>query len=174
MRNLIKTENLQLTAIKFTRWFGTLQSLLIHTLFFSAFVSLHFLGTKTTDILLFLTLILSLEAIYLSIFILMGVNLQNKTIEDMKENVDEMKENVEEMQEDMEEIQEGMEDIQENVEDIQENVEEIQGDMEDIQKDVEDMQEDDDGELLLAKIEETMKSLIAEMIELKKLQKKKN
>ena len=167
MRNLIKTENLQLAAVKFTQWFGTLQSLFIHTIFFVLFFVLYLFGWTISEILLNLTLVVSLEAIYLSIFILMGVNLQNKNIEDMKENVDEMMENVEEIQEDMEELQE-------DVEEIQEDVEEIQEDMEEIQENVEDLQEDDEGEILLAKIEETMKSLIAEMVELKKLQKKKN
>ena len=174
MRDLIKTEKLQLAAVKFTQWFGTIQSLFIHTLFFISFFVLYFFGWTISEILMDLTLILSLEAIYLSIFILMGVNLQNKNIDEMKENVDEMKENVEEIQEDMEELQEDVEEIQEDVEEIQEDMEEIQEDMEEIQENVEDLQEDDEGELLLTKIEETMKSLISEMIELKKLQKKKN
>lgn len=60
-------------------------------------------------ILLILTTLVSLEAIYLSIFIQMTVNKHSEELEEVSEDI-------EEIQEDVDEIQENIEDIQEDVE----------------------------------------------------------
>ena len=101
-------------ALKSIHWIGSVNSLIIHTIVFIMGFLLYFLGFDFTKILLVITTLVSLEAIYLSIFIQMSVNLQAQKIKEIQENV--------------EEIQENVEDIQENVEDIQENVEDIQED----------------------------------------------
>src|SRR5690606_11836255 len=82
------------------------------------------------EMLLTLTTIVSLEAIYLAIFIQMSVNKNSKDIEEIQEDVEEIQEDIEEMQEDVEEIQEDVEEIQEDVEEIQEDVEELQEELE--------------------------------------------
>lgn len=98
----------------------------------------------------------SLEAIYLSIFIQMSVNRQAHKLHAVSKDV--------------EEIQEDVEEIQEDVDEIQHDVDEIQEDVEDIGEDVEEIQEDDEttDATKFAKIENTLQLLIEEIQELKK------
>jgi peptidoglycan hydrolase CwlO-like protein len=58
--------------------------------------------------LLVLTTVVSLEAIYLAIFIQMSVNRSSENIEDLKEDVEIIQEDIDEIQEDIEEIQENI------------------------------------------------------------------
>ena len=101
-----KLINLIITSI------GSMKSLLIHTILFGGSFLLYFLGYNMDKILLVLTTMVSLEAIYLSILIQMSVNIQSRITQEIREDVGE--------------IQKDVEDIQENVEEIQENVEELQ------------------------------------------------
>jgi peptidoglycan hydrolase CwlO-like protein len=134
---------------------GSVSSLIIHTVFFV------YAWLFTTQ--LFLTTVVSLEAIYLAILIQLSINFQTKRLEHIQENV---------------------EDIQENVEDIQENVEEIQGDVEEIQEDVEEINEDEENEdeededlkeihATMKVFQETLDKLMKEVVDLKKKQTKK-
>lgn len=113
-----------------TESIGTNTSILIHTIFFIGIFGLSFLGVSLEKILLILTTAVSLEAIYLAIFIQMSVNRASQTITEVGEEIEDIQENVEDIQEDVEDIQEDVEDLQENVEDIQEDVEDIQEDTE--------------------------------------------
>ncbi len=70
--------------------------------------------------LLVLTTVLSLEAIYLSIFIQMIINLTSATIEEVGQNIDEIQEDIDEIQEDVGEIQEDVDELQEDVEEMTE------------------------------------------------------
>lgn len=134
---------LEKNAERATRWIGSTQSLVVHTIIFITAFVLPVAGVMTfEDMLLVLTTVVSLEAIYLSIFIQMSVNKNTADIEEIQEDVEVIQHDVEEIQEDVEDIQENVEDIQEGVEDIQENVEEIQEDVEEIQENVEDIQEE--------------------------------
>ena len=119
-------ENLENIAIKVTKWIGSVWSLIIHTLLFVGAFILVFLGTEIDRVLLVLTTIVSLEAIYLSIFIQMSVNHQAHKIALVEKGIDEIGEDVEDIQEDVEEIQEAHEEIQEDIEEIQEDLEEMQ------------------------------------------------
>jgi peptidoglycan hydrolase CwlO-like protein len=104
---------------KITRGIGSAESIVIHTIFFVAIFSLRFFGVKASDILLILTTIVSLEAIYLSIFIQMTVNRHSEELEEVSEELGEVSEDIEEIQEDLGEIQEDVEEIQEeNREDL--------------------------------------------------------
>ncbi|MEC5393798.1 DUF1003 domain-containing protein [Bergeyella sp. RCAD1439] len=88
-------------------WVGSVSSLVVHTLLFIAAFLLPVFGWVPFDtMLLTLTTILSLEAIYLAIFIQMSVNKSNEHIEVLKEDVEEINENIEDIQEDIEEINE--------------------------------------------------------------------
>lgn len=103
-------------------WVGSIQSLVFHTIFFIVSFALPvFKIVEFEHMLLVLTTIVSLEAIYLAIFIQMSVNKSSEHIEDLKEDVGEIQEDIEEIQEDIDEIQEDIDEIQEDVEEINED-----------------------------------------------------
>ena len=86
-----------------TKWIGTPASLIVHSLFFVGIFSLRLFNVSIQDILLILTTVVSLEAIYLSIFIQMTINLQSEHLKDVKRDIEEMQEDIEDIQEDIEE-----------------------------------------------------------------------
>ena len=103
-------------------WIGSIPSLIAHSLIFlSAFLLPLFGWVEFDKMLLVLTTVLSLEAIYLAICIQMSVNRSQEHIEDLKEDVNEIQEDIEDIQEDIEEISEDIDDIQEDIEDIAED-----------------------------------------------------
>ena len=117
-------EKLEEFAFAVTRSVGSIESIVIHSiLFLGAFVSVWSGLVAFESMLLFLTTIVSLEAIYLSIFIQMSVNRQAKAIASVEQNIDEIAEDVEDIQEDIDEIAEDVEDIAEDVEEMQEEQE---------------------------------------------------
>lgn len=135
-----KEHRLQETALAITGWVGSPQSIVVHTFAFVASFTAVALGFLTFDrMLLVLTTIVSLEAIYLSIFIQMTINVTTKSLEEVEQSLDEIEEDVGEIQEDMGEIQEDIDEMQEDVEEIQEDVDELQ-------EDVEEMTEEDKAE----------------------------
>ena len=104
---------------KVTRWIGSPQSIVLHTIFFISIFCLRFFDVPSADILLVLTTIVSLEAIYLSIFIQMTVNKHSKELEEVSEDVVEIQEGVDEIQKDVDEIQVDVDEIQEDLDEIQ-------------------------------------------------------
>lgn len=90
-------------VIKIINWVGSINSLIIHTILFIMFFSLYFFGIKFDRILLTLTTIVSLEAIYLSLLIQLSVNLQSKKIEDIQEDIVDIQDDIEDIQEDIQE-----------------------------------------------------------------------
>ena len=118
----IKTENntvLDKMADNVISWIGSTTSLVFHTLLFIiSFLLPIFKLVDFEEMLLVLTTIVSLEAIYLSIFIQMSVNKSNKHIEVIKEDVNEIQEDIDEIQEDIDEIQEDIDEIQEDIDEI--------------------------------------------------------
>ena len=119
---------------------GSTASLLIHTAIFFAFFLSAWLGFLSLDsMLLILTTVVSLEAIYLALFIQMTVNENTKSLREVEEDI-------EDIQEDVEELGEDLEDIQEDIEEMSEDIEEISEDIDEIQEDVEEMSEEDKEE----------------------------
>lgn len=118
----LKTENstmLDKMADSVISWIGSSASLVFHTLLFiTSFLLPLFKVVDFEEMLLVLTTIVSLEAIYLSIFIQMSVNKSNKHIEVIKEDVNEIQEDIDEIQEDIDEIQEDIDEIQEDIDEI--------------------------------------------------------
>ena len=113
-------------ALAVTRGIGSPASIIIHSILFTFCFIAAFSGMVEWDkMLLVLTTIVSLEAIYLSIFIQMTINYTSEAIEEVGEDVEEMQEDIGEIQEDVDEIQEDVDELQENVEDISEDVEEM-------------------------------------------------
>lgn len=111
-RNKVRLERIADIA---TRWIGSTASLIFHTIFFIVAFLLPALHVMSFDqMLLVLTTVVSLEAIYLAIFIQMAVNKNTKDIEIIQEDVEEIQEDLDEIQEDVEEIQEDVEELQED------------------------------------------------------------
>ena len=99
-----------------TTWIGSKSSIIIHTILFIACFALVGFGVSTEKVLLILTTAVSLEAIYLSIFIQYSVNQQARTLKDVAEDIEEVTEDVDELSEDVNELSEEVEDISENLE----------------------------------------------------------
>ncbi len=116
-----KKKTLSGGADKATRWIGSISSLIFHTIVFVGAFCLPLFGVHFETVLLVLTTIVSLEAIYLAIFIQMTVNKNTADIEEIQEDVDEIQEDVEEIQEDVAEIEKDVDEIQEDIEDIEED-----------------------------------------------------
>lgn len=130
----MKGHPVQKTALKITRWVGSPQSIVIHTLVFVASFGAVYLGALSLDrMLLVLTTIVSLEAIYLAIFIQMTINAQTEVIREVEQDIDEMQEDIEDIQESehedevrdvkeektLEELRAGLQKLMENVERMQ-------------------------------------------------------
>ncbi len=92
---------------RLTSWVGSPASFVIHTVVFVTAFALPLLHLATwSTMLLVLTTVVSLEAIYLAIFIQMSVNRQALELEEISEDVDEIQEDIDEIQEDVEDITE--------------------------------------------------------------------
>lgn len=102
---------LEKIALRATRWIGSTESLIVHTLLFITSFVLVFFGISFDHVLLVVTTIVSLEAIYLSIFIQMSVNRSESRLHEVSQDIEEIQEDVESIEEDIDEIQE---DIQED------------------------------------------------------------
>jgi uncharacterized protein YoxC len=139
---------------KITSAMGSMKSIIFHTVLFVVFLCLPFFTEINFDsALLILTTIVSLEAIYLALFIQISINRQAQAldevsddIEDIQEDVDNIHEHVEDVSEDVEELNKSVDEIQEDVEEINQSVDEIEKDVEEIAEDVEDIQEEVDDE----------------------------
>ena len=103
-----ETHRLQKTALAITHWVGSPVSIVVHTAAFAASFAAVWLQLLPFDrMLLILTTIVSLEAIYLAIFIQMTINVQSEALEEVEQDIDEIQEDIDEIQEDVEEIYEG-------------------------------------------------------------------
>lgn len=113
--------SLEDTAISVTRWVGSIQSVVAHTVFFIVSFLAVFTGFISFDrMLLVLTTVVSLEAIYLAIFIQMSLNFARESLKEVEQDLDEIQEDVDEIQHDVDEIQQDVDEIQEDIEDIEE------------------------------------------------------
>ena len=144
---------------RITAWTGSISSLVVHTcLFAAAFAAIGF-GVQSDKVMLLLTTIVSLEAIYLAIFIQMSVNRNTadiseiqgdieeigENLEDIADDVDEIADDVEKIEHDIDEIQEDVEGIEKDVAEIGDDVDEIAADVENIEKDIDEIQADVEG-----------------------------
>ena len=100
------TNFLDVLSLKTTQWIGSPASILLHTIFFIGIFGLNLFSIGVDKILLILTTAVSLEAIYMAIFIQMTVNRNTQSLEEVEEDIDEIQEDVEDLQEDIEDIQE--------------------------------------------------------------------
>ncbi len=176
-----KSKNIKSVDEVFTSYVGSMYSIYIHTFLFSLFLTLPFFTDISFDfVLLILTTIVSLEAIYLALFIQISVNKQSKDIEEIQEDVEDISEDIEEISEDVEELSEDVEEVSKDVEEISEDVEEIQEDLEEAEKEeeLEEKQEEieearenkrkEDQKIRLEKIENALETLLKEISNFKK------
>lgn len=133
---------LEKLSFKVTNSVGTPISVIIHTLIFASFFSLIFFGLSINLVLLILTTFLSVEAIYLALFIQITVNRNTKSLEEVEEDIEEIQEGVEGLEGDVEEISEEIEDIQ--AEDVKDDMEDAQAkdSLKNIEEDLEKLQSD--------------------------------
>lgn len=81
-------------------WIGSTQSFVLHTLvFLAAFLAVVFKTIALDTMLLVLTTAVSLEAIYLAIFIQMSVNQNTISLREVEEDIDEIEEELEDLSE---------------------------------------------------------------------------
>ncbi len=111
-------KNTKTLSEKLTGFIGSPASVVLHTLVFIGFFVLGFLGFSWDRVFLSLTTIVSLEAIYLAIFIQMSVNRNTESLAEVEEDIDEIQEDIDEIQEDVDEIQEDVEDIHDEVDEL--------------------------------------------------------
>ena len=98
-------KSLEHAARSLTRWIGSTQSIAVHTAAFIASFGVVFFGFLSFDrMLLVLTTVVSLEAIYLAIFIQMTVNRTTESLSEVAQDIDEIQEDVHEIQEGIDEL----------------------------------------------------------------------
>lgn len=182
-----KSSGLETLALRASKRIGSPISLAVHTLLFIGIFALILFGFSLDQILLILTTLVSLEAIYLAIFIQMTVNQHARQIEEVSEDVgelgedvegisrdvDHLHENIEEIGEDVEEISKDIDSIQEDVKEIGEDVEEISEDVEELSEEIEKGDREDDAEQLeslkhIDRIENSLQTLLQEIQDMKR------
>lgn len=157
---------------RITRGVGSVTSLVVHTVvFISSFGAVVFGFLDIDTMLLVLTTILSLEAIYLAIFIQMTVNENTQSLREVEEDIDEIQEDVEELGEDLDEIQEDIEEITEDMGEIQEDLEEINEDIEELSE--EDKEEEKREQQQAVNLEQLTASVRQILEDLEGMKKKK-
>lgn len=94
-----KLTALEKISYQLTEWIGTPYSLIAHTILFLGALALRYFGVATDQILLILTTVVSLEAIYLAIFIQMTVNRNTQSLEEVEEDIEDIQEEATEEEE---------------------------------------------------------------------------
>ena len=148
-----------------TRAIGSPTSMAIHTLGFAGIFALKFAGIGLNDILLILTTAVSLEAIYLAIFIQMTVNRHSESLEEVEEDLGEIQGEVKEIGEDIEEISEEVEENTRSLKEVEEDLDEIQDDVEDLTEETAQSTEHNPS---LEKISQTLQQLVHDLEYIKK------
>ncbi|MCR4260988.1 MAG: hypothetical protein NUV96_01465 [Candidatus Colwellbacteria bacterium] len=147
-KNKLKFKNVVDLPVKITDWIGSNSSIVFHSIFFIGIFALRIFHYTTNDILLILTTAVSLEAIYLAIFIQMTVNRNTQSLE--------------EVEEDIEEITGGVTDMEKDIDSIQEDIDKLED------EDAKDHVHSSNTISTLNKIENDLQNLIDEISKLKK------
>jgi low affinity Fe/Cu permease len=109
-----------------TRWVGSTASIILHTIFFVVIFGLLLVGISLDTILLVLTTAVSLEAIYLALFIQRSVNLNTVTLEEAAEDIQGIEEDIDEIGEDVDDLTEDMEEVGKDLDELEEDIDQIQ------------------------------------------------
>ena len=151
LKNRPQQSKLEIAAVAFTKWVGSISSLVVHTILFVASFLLIVFGVDSNKVLLILTTIVSLAAIYLAIFIQMTVNRNTQSLEEVEEDVAEIQEDIEEVEKDIDEIQKDVDEMTE-----EEKVEAV---------------EEEKTQEILGTIEQSLQKLMNDIEELRQKQK---
>jgi uncharacterized membrane protein len=152
---------------KVTAWVGSLSSLIAHTVFFVICFISHLFGIAWDTILLVLTTVVSLEAIYLAIFIQMTVNDQAKSLDEVSEDIGEIQEDIAGVEKDIDEMQEDIAGVEKDIDEIQEDIDEI------TEEDEEEVDEDK-LQKSIDHIQISLQRLVQEVELLKEVRNKEN
>ncbi len=120
---------LERISFKLVEFIGTPMSIIIHSFFFIGVFILIYFGFSFYQTLLFLTTILSIEAIYLSLFIQMSVNKTSKSLKEIEKDVDDLDEDVEEITDDIKEDDIKDLEIQKILQNIEARIHNLQNDI---------------------------------------------
>lgn len=164
-RNRAQKAAIERVIDSLTRWIGSPLSLIVHTLFFSGCFVLLAFGIELETVLLTLTTVVSLEAIYLALFIQMTVNRATTSLEAVEEDIAEIEEDVQEIHEDVAEIEKSIDEIEEDVAEIEKDIDEIQEDVDDIE---EQKKRDAAEGIALQQIEVKLSAIVADLERLRK------
>ncbi len=104
---------------RLTGWLGTPVSVLCHSIFFVVMFLLPFFGWELEQMLLILTTVVSIEAIYLALFIQMSVNRNTQSLVEVEQSLDVVEESLEEVEESLEEVEEDIGGIEKDIDAIQ-------------------------------------------------------
>lgn len=156
-----KNKRLEDLAVKATFWIGTPASIIIHTVLFIISFALYFWGVPLDEILLAVTTIVSLEAIYLALFIQLSVNKNTQSLEEVEEDI-------EEIAEDVEGIEGDVEGLEGNLKRMRQNMKELEADIEDISEDVDKIadEETSEEELIHLQSNKSLKNIEKEILTL--------
>ena len=104
-------------------WVGTTNSLIAHTAIFAlSFLSHWLFGISMDSVLLILTTVVSLEAIYLAIFIQRSVNQQATRLDEVEESLDDVEEALDDVEESLDDVEESLDDVEESIDDVEESL----------------------------------------------------
>ena len=136
-------------AENLTKWIGSPYSIVVHTIIFTLAFLFAAVGLISFDrMLLVLTTIVSLEAIYLAIFIQLTVNRQSDALAEVELDIDEIQEDLDEIGGEMDEIIEDLDEWEEDdqlddkrkheqkqtLQNIYETIQKLSGDIENLKK----------------------------------------
>jgi len=124
-----------------TRFIGSVESIVIHTMVFAVSFAAVWTGAFNFDrMLLILTTAVSLEAIYLAIFIQLTVNQTTESLEEVEQDIDEIQEDIDELQEDVEEMTEEEKEDERRKTEQRVTLDEIRGGLRKLAEDIERLQ----------------------------------
>lgn len=161
MKRKKKLITIDYISVYITEWMGSVHSIIIHTVMFIGIFFLYFIGFKIDKIMLILTTAVSLEAIYLSLFIQMTVNRHSQSLKGVEEDIDEIAEDVQEVQTSVEDIEADVDEISSDIDDIQADEKTEEGTKTNEEKMLEDLQKN------ISSILEHTKKLEREISEIK-------
>ncbi len=116
---------LETASVKFTEWVGTPYSIVLHTVLFVGIFLLQRFGFTTDQILLILTTAVSLEAIYLAIFIQMTVNRHAESLEDIEEDMEELSEDMDDDESENTQTAKTLQNIEKQLKKVREDLEQL-------------------------------------------------
>ncbi len=129
-------KRLEIISERITASIGTPASIVIHTMLFVCIFALKFIGYTIDDILLILTTAVSLEAIYLSIFIQMSVNKTTRSLAGVEKDIDDIQEDVEDLGDDVKEISDDFDEDEQDEDEVILAIKDIETRLEKLHRDV--------------------------------------